>query len=105
MKPSSSGPAAPRLATPQMRTPPSPRSSRPSRSAICPAVYAFVSISVPCSSSAPSERAAEGELQALDLVAAADQVPRAAEHVVLLADRIGIADRDRADRRAPHQRD
>src|SRR5690606_8963299 len=39
------------------------------------------------------ERAAEGELQALEFV------------VVAFAQRERVADRDRADRRAPHQRD
>src|SRR5207342_1546961 len=80
-----------------MRIAPSPCRTSPKRSASCLALYVddcVVTTRRPaCPGRAASELAAERELQAFDLVAR------------LLADRERVADRDRADRRPPQQRD
>ena len=79
--------------TPWTRAEPSPR--RPRREALGEfggVVMKPVTRECLCVPAETSERAAEGELQALDLV------------FVFLAQREGVADRDRSHRRAPHQR-
>src|SRR5690606_16326900 len=83
------GPAPPRVPTPVIAVVPSPRSSRPNRAARSDRAWA-------CSragKAASSEGTAEGELQALDPVAA------------LVLQGHGVADRDRAHRRLPGQRE
>src|SRR5690606_27542430 len=81
------GAAWARVPTPLISTPGSPWTCRPKRSASPATAWRGPLTAI----ARPSERAAEGELQPLELVA------------FLLLERVGIADRDRSHRRAPHQ--